>query len=503
MNVKPDELMNDFLNFKPREAEEKASMAPSVFFQEISAKQALEAFHIASKQVPAYKDFLKINGISPEKIQTIEDFKKVPLTDKKNYLMKYPLKDLTFGGSYRGKSAITSSSGSSGVPLYWPRTPIQDFGACKGFDSFLVNTFEIDKISTFHMNCSGMGIWTSGDYVGLLIKYLSYKYPHNTSISPGIDLDSTIKLIEKISLDFEQTIIYSYPPFARDIVDSIPPKLIKKINLKFIVYGEPYSEKWRKFMLNKINGGNNYHYITSVLGSSEGGLIGTESRVCTLLRIIAQKRKRFCKALFGKEQVPSLIQYNSQSKYIESISNNLVLTNMGGVPLIRYDTHDSGGIIYKEDIISSCKQVGNCDLEDEAQVNKILITSFPFLYVFGRSDYTASIYGVLIYPEIVKDVLTSRPFAKYFSGKFVMSTEEDATSNQFLNIVLETKKNVDQKEIAVPPMEKLFADHIALYSSEYSKLLSSSGKRVYPKIEIRDYGDNEHFSSRNKQKYLI
>lgn len=500
---KPDELMNDFLNFDAREGDKKFSIVPSLLIQQMAEKQALDTFKVASKTVPAYKEFLKVNKIDPDKIQTIEDFKQVPLTDKKNYLMKYPLRDLTLGGSYQGMAEITSSSGSSGIPLYWPRTPLQDFGACKGWDSFLVNTFDIDKTTTFHMNCSGMGVWTSGDYIGLLNKYLSYKYPNNISVSPGIDLDSTIKLIEVISPDFEQTIIYSYPPFAKDIVDSVPPKLIKNNNLKIVVYGEPYSERWRDFMLNKINAGKKYHNVTSVFGSSEAGLIGIESRICTLLRVAAHKNKNFCTSLFGKEQVPSLIQYNPQSRYIESISNNIVLTSMGGVPLIRYNTLDSGGILYKEDIMPLYKQNCNRVLESDAKNNKILITPLPFLYVYGRSDYTASIYGVLIYPEIIKDILTSKPFSKYFSGKFVLSTEEDASSNQFLNIILETKNNVDKKEVAIPPMEKLFADHMALYSSEYSKLLSSSGKRVYPRIEIRDYGDNEYFASRNKQKYLL
>jgi phenylacetate-CoA ligase len=498
-----DEL-KDFIEFNPREFEFKAAKAPSVVFQNMGEKQALRTFVIASKIVPAYKDFLKKNKINPEKIKKIEDFRKVPLTNKKNYLKKYPLKDLQIEGNYVGKSAITSSSGSTGEPLFWPRFPAQDFGATKGFDSFLTNALDIDKIPTFHVNCSGMGVWTSGDYISILNKYLSYKYPHNSSISPGIDIENTIKVLENISPDFKQTIIYSYPPFAKDIIDNTPPRLIKKYNLRLVVYGEPYTEKWRTYILKKIDVSRKKpYYVTSVLGSSEGGLIGIESRACTLIRVIASKNKALCKSLFGESRIPSLVQFNPMSKMIEIVDNNIVLTSMGGLPLIRYNTHDFGDLLTKENIIDHFKKFSNINFESEARAIQALITALPYLFVFGRSDYTASIYGVLIYPETIKDILSSNPFLKYFSGRFIMSTEEDAGSNQYLSLILETKKTVDVKDVAIPIIEKSFAEYIKLYSSEYSKLLSSAGQRVYPKISIRNYGDQEHFSGKNKQRYLI
>lgn len=497
-------MLQDLMDFDPRGSEIKSSETPSAVFQSISEKQALETFKTAAKTVPAYKDFLNSNKIDPEKIKTFDDFQKVPLTDKKNYLTKYPLQDLLIGGTFDGKAALTSSSGSSGASFYWPRFPIQDFGATKGWDSFLVNTFDIDRISTFHVNCSGMGVWTAGDYISLLNKYISYKYSSSFSCSPGIDMDNTIKLLENISPQFEQTILYSYPPFAKDIIDRIPPRILKKINIKIVVYGEAYSEKWRNYILDKINGSQkDFYNVSSVLGSSEGGLIGIESKACSLIRILANKKKTCCERLFGENRVPSLVQYNPMAKFIEIISNNIVMTSMGGLPLIRYDTHDYGNVLTKENIVSIYREACDEDLIKEAKRYKTVITSSPYLYVFGRSDYTASIYGVLIYPETIKDILTSKPFSKFFSGKFAMKTTEDNESNQILSIILETKSGLSAEDVSIPAIEKLFADHISLYSSEYNKLLSASGERVYPKISLRSYGDDEYFSSKNKHKYLI
>lgn len=495
-------LMQEMLDFDARETERKASLAPSSVFREISEKQALDMFNIASQTVPAYKDFLKRNRVNPEKIINIDDFKHVPLTDKNNYLTKYEVKDLLLGGTFSGKSAITTSSGSSGNPFYWPRTPQQDFGATKGWDSFLVNTFDIDKKTTLHLNCSGMGVWSAGDYISILNKYLSYKYKNNTSVSPGIDLDNTIRFFETISPNFEQTILYSYPPFVKDIIDCLPPKLLKKISLRVVVYGEPYSERWRNYILKKIFA-DALFYVSSVLGSSEGGLVGIESKNCTLIRKMAFKNKDFCTSMFGKNQIPSLVQYSPQSKYIESVGENIVITSMGGLPLIRYDTHDAGGTITKEDICSIYKRIFNKDFCDEARENGLLVTSLPYLYVFGRNDYTASIYGVLIYPDTIKDILTTNPFNKLFSGKFVMTTKEDDKSNQHLQIILETIRGIDSKDISLALIEEKLADKIRTYSSEYAKLTTAMGKKVYPKIEISNYSEGEHFSSRNKHKYII
>jgi len=218
------EMMKDFLEFDPRKSEIEASNAPSTVFTEIGKKQALETFRLSAKTVPAYRDFLLKNKINPEKIKTYDDFVHIPLTDKKNYLTKYPLKDLLINGNYTGKSSITSSSGSTGEPIYLPRFASQDFGATKGFDLYLTNTFDIDHKKTLHLNCSGMGVWTAGDYIGLLNKFLSYKYPLNSSTSPGLDLESSTRLIENISPDFEQTIIFSYPPFAKDLIDNLPSR---------------------------------------------------------------------------------------------------------------------------------------------------------------------------------------------------------------------------------------------------------------------------------------
>ena len=63
----------------------------------------VEIYRAASKRVPAYRDFLlKQSGRLPQ-VSTAEDFKNLPLTDKTNYILRYPLEELgltvLFGGN--------------------------------------------------------------------------------------------------------------------------------------------------------------------------------------------------------------------------------------------------------------------------------------------------------------------------------------------------------------------------------------------------------------------
>lgn len=58
---------------------------------ESPAQAALNLFHSAAAAVPAYRDFLKREGVDPARIQTEADFQKLPLLTKQNYILAYPL----------------------------------------------------------------------------------------------------------------------------------------------------------------------------------------------------------------------------------------------------------------------------------------------------------------------------------------------------------------------------------------------------------------------------
>src|SRR5438270_7936943 len=84
-------------------------------------QRSLKLFHKAAREVPAYADFLKERGLNPQSIVTVQNFKQVPVTIKKNYLQQYPLPDLLWGGGLDKPLIFCATSGSTGEPYYFPR----------------------------------------------------------------------------------------------------------------------------------------------------------------------------------------------------------------------------------------------------------------------------------------------------------------------------------------------------------------------------------------------
>ena len=85
----------------------------SEFWQKEGEKMAMRLFKAASGKVPAYKAFLKKNGIKPSLIKSKKDFEQVPFIDKENYLRKYPLEEMCWNGKIESNTLLSVSSGSS------------------------------------------------------------------------------------------------------------------------------------------------------------------------------------------------------------------------------------------------------------------------------------------------------------------------------------------------------------------------------------------------------
>src|SRR5258708_5990948 len=98
----------------------KKILQNEVLLQKDGEKKALQLFHKAAEHVPAYKKFLKKHHINPHTISSYNEFQKVPFTDKKNYLDIYPFEELVWNGKISNNFVISSSSGTTGRPYYWP-----------------------------------------------------------------------------------------------------------------------------------------------------------------------------------------------------------------------------------------------------------------------------------------------------------------------------------------------------------------------------------------------
>jgi len=349
-----------------------------------------------------------------------------------------------------------------------------------------------------------MGVWTAGDMNGFANKFLALKYRNSSSISPGIDIDNALWTLEGIARDFDQVIIYGYPPFLKDLVDQMPKKVIRGTEIKLVAYGEPFSESWREYVAKKLGAKEIHRTVASLLGSSEGGLVGSEMAGAIVVRRAAKRSQELRRELFGSDLIPSLVQFSPMSKYMEVVNLQLVMTNKGGLPLIRYDTRDVGGLLDAETIDTQFKKVLNKSYFAELKRLKISHTNLPYVYLFGRSDYSATIYGITISPDQIKDVLVgSKALNSKLTSRFTLKTVYNERGDQYLELVCELRKNIGASGARSASLGRIIANKLTKVSTEYGKLLSSMGERVFPKVVTKRYGDTQYFSSKNKQKYLI
>ncbi|MFA5070529.1 MAG: hypothetical protein WC528_04590 [Patescibacteria group bacterium] len=500
-----NELLQEFINADAVNDNIALSKAPSSIWDNKGKENVLRVFQVASQTVPAYKDFLKKNNIDSDKVRSLSDFQQLPLTDKENYLMKYPLNKLCINGDISKAGVISSSSGSTGKPFYWPRVLEQDLGIAKTLELLYVNNFSINSKSTLLLVCLGLGVWTAGEMMLSSGKMIAQKGHKFSVMCPGINLPETIKLLKNVAPLYEQTYITGYPAFVKDIIDmAIKERIdLEPLSLKVLVGGEVFTEEWREYIYENAKMTNKYNDITSVLGSSEGGIVGVETPLCVFIRKKCFESKTINISFFNSKNLPSVVQYNPGAKYFETVNESLVFTNLGGLPLIRYNTKDKGGLFSFDDVIKKLKANGISADTIKNELGNISQWTFPFAYILGRGNLMATIYAVNIYPENIKPVLFDKEFKNFVTGRFAMRTSEtDKERDQYLEIFIELAPKEESNNALCSKLEISILNHIKEVNSEFNKLCSSINRQDLIKIRLKSFQDKNYFSS-DKQKFVL
>lgn len=464
-------------------------------------KKALRTFHAAAERVPAYSHFLKHHGVNHKKIKSFDDFRRLPLVEKDNYLRKYPLDQLMWDGRKFEGDIISVSSGSSGEPYFWLRDEAQHEEAAEIYYDIYKNTFHSDEIPTLLVVCFSMGIWIAGSYTTLGAMAARRKGLKMNIITPALDISDSVAVIKRLQNDYQQIILAGYPPFLKDLVDRGAEAGINWLNLNvgFTAAGEAIGEELREYFIKKGTKYNDPTKVVSIYGTVDAGIVANETPLSvTLRRLIYQNNLQ--KDYFGRQVLPTLAQYDPLKKYIEVVDDNIVFTSSTALPLIRYNIKDIGG---KFDDLSGLI-FNEKDFQRSIQKNKVDIKQWykPFVYVHGRADFTASLYAVLIYPENIKKALLQEGLSKFTSGRFVMSVKHKKNLDQYLELVVELRNGTKATKELHNLVEKGVMDVLSQDNFEYRKLLNSIGRRAHPKVILKNSDDEQYFSrTSNKQRW--
>lgn len=474
-------------------------------------KAVVSLFHQMARRVPAYRDFLKKNGIRHEKIVSVADLKNVPTIDKSNYLRMYSLDDLSWDGRFADTHAIISStSGSTGEPMYFPRTRTQDLQYALFAELYLRENFSVQKKSTLYINAFPLGVWIGGLFTYAAIEEVARRGKYRLSlINPGIDKDAIIRIVKKFSKDFDQIIIGSYGPFLKDILDMGALAGIdwKKINTGFVFSAEGFSEKFRDYVTQRTAFPDKLRATLNHYGTVDLGTMSYETPFAILARQQILEKSSLRMDVFGERfKVPTVTQYIPEIFYFENDHHDSIIASANaGLPLVRYDLKDRGRVYTLKNLRASFR-ANSVDIDDLVKENHLSksVWQLPFVHVFERLDLSVSYYAFLVFPETIRRAIVCRAFSRILTGRLTLVRSENRKLNQVLEIHVEMMPGVQR--ISDAERRRVGeAIHNQLYreSSEYKHTFTEKGDNVRPKIIIWPFQDKKYFATKGKHQWVV
>ncbi|WP_088243576.1 phenylacetate--CoA ligase family protein [Calothrix rhizosoleniae] len=466
-----------------------------------ASDRIVELFHHVAATVPAYRDFLEEHNIKTESINSFADFQQLPPITKQNYLQQHSLSSLCRYGQLEKCDMVAASSGSTGKPTFWPRFLTDELQIATRFEQIFYDSFATDTRRTLAVVCFTLGTWVGGMYSTNCCRYLASKGYPLTLITPGNNKTEILRVVEELGTNFDQVVLLGYPPFLKDVIDTGIARGLKwqQYQVKLVMAGEVFSEEWRSLVAERLGSQNPCYDFASMYGTADGGVLGNETPLSICIRRFLAEHPDAAKALFGESRLPNLLQYDPLSRFIEVQDGYLLFSGDNGIPLIRYNILDNGGIITYNAMLEFLADWGFNPVTKLQTKNGRGIRPFPFVYVFGRSNFTVSYFGANIYPENVTVGLEQSGIKDWVTGKFVMQVKEDADKNRFLSVVVELAPGVEASEEKTKTIATSILTQLKRLNSEFANYVPSEYQM--PLVELRGMGDGDYFPVGVKHRY--
>ncbi|MBD2629244.1 phenylacetate--CoA ligase family protein [Trichormus variabilis] len=471
-----------------------------------SEELAIALFQHIAVTVPAYQAFLAERGINPQTIQTVEDFPKIPIINKENYISRYSLPQLCNNGKLGSCDMIAASSGSTGKPTFWPRFYTDELQIATRFEQIFHDSFDADTKNTLAVVCFTLGTWVGGMFTTNCCRHLATKGYPITVITPGNNKTEILRVVQELGDHFEQVVLLGYPPFLKDVIDTGIAAGVQwqQYQIKLVMAGEVFSEEWRSLVGERVGSQNPCYDFASMYGTADAGVLGNETPLSICIRRFLAENPDAAKALFGESRLPTLVQYDPCSRFFEVENGNLLFSGDNGIPLIRYNILDHGGLISYEEMLKFLAKWGFNPLEDQNIASSTHhsprgIHQLPFVYVFGRLDFTVSYFGANIYPENVTVGLEQPIIREWVTGKFVLQVKEDADKNRFLSVVVELAPGVKSNKKKKETIASSILSQLLRLNSEFANYVPSEYQT--PQVTLTANGDAEYFPIGVKHRY--
>ena len=405
------------------------TITPAPVLRGIGRLRAERAAWRASRRVPAYDRFLHDAGVDVAGLFPLGILGHLPETDKASYVDRFDLLERCIGGAvpYPG-TTIDESSGSTGTPYNWIRGRKEREVAHRNIGFFARYAFGTAPLIT--INAFSMGAWAAGFNMSLGMMR------HGIVKSVGPDLDKILSTLAYLGPK-HRYLISGYPPFLKHLLDEGERRGFPWADYEIhgLVGGEGMTEELRDVLLQKMVSVYSGYGATDI----EIGMAG-ESPVSIALRRLARSRPDIGRALFGSDsRLPMVFQYNPLIHFMEVNRLGEVICTVSRLdllaPRIRYNVHDSGGIVDFATVRRVLAEHG-FDLDRLNEAPEVhgprgplpwaTPIPLPFLWIHGRRDATISVMGSNIYPEDIEAVLYRDPIVAPRMHSFQLSVVDDA-----------------------------------------------------------------------------
>lgn len=466
--------------------------------EETEAK-LLNLFRSVVTTVPAYQAFLQSRDIAADAIASLADFSSLPLTTKANYLSCYPLNQLCRHGKLENCDFIAVSSGTTGKPSFWPRFLSDEFSIALRFEQVFRDSFQSQQKTTLAVVCFPMGTWVGGMFTANCCRHLSAKGYPITVITPGNNKTEILRVVAELGAAFEQVVLLGYPPFLKEVIDSGSNQGLdwSHYQVKLMMAGEVFSEEWRNLVAARVGCSDPCYDTASLYGTADAGVLGNETPLSISIRRFLAANPHISHRLFGESRLPTLVQYDPNSRFFETWEGTLLFSGDNGVPLLRYHIADNGGIISYEKMLQFLQSQGFDPLKSLKAGTKV--RPLPFVYVFGRSRFVISYFGANIYPENVALGLEQPVISDWVTGKFVMEIREDTDKNPCFSVVVELAAGIESDEMKKLAIAKSIQTHLLRLNSEFANYVPRN--QQLPIVSLLPLGDPDYFPVGVKHRY--
>jgi phenylacetate-CoA ligase len=376
---------------------------------------------------PFYSKRLGQAGISPEKIKTLDDLRRLPFTDKNDLRAAYPCGLVSVPHTELVRLHASSGTTGSPVAIHYTREDLDAWASLMARSFFSAGVRPTDvfqNIAGYGLFTGGLGIHAGAERLGCLT------IPSGTGNTPR-----QIKFLQ----DFKVTVIHIIPSYAMYLAGKMEESGLDPRSLslrKAMIGAEPHSEETRRKIEN-ILGVDAYNSYG--LSEMNGPGVAFECSAKNGMHV------------WEDAYIFEIIDPDTLEPLPDGETGELVMStiNRRGMPILRYRTRDLTRIL-----------PGPCPCgRAHRRIDRIL----------GRSDDMFIIKGCNVYPMQIEQVLMVFP----------------EVGNNY-RIILQTIDDVDEMHVQVEINDSLFVEDMRALTALQKAIARKMQNEILvtPKIDL-------------------